>query len=357
MNRLDRNYIPRFLVALFAIAMCAQSGCSTLGSLGLPFGNNPDKLLKTTDNFRKQVVRPAVWPSELSREVLASYILEPGDTVLIESTEFDSVARFPGDQTVMLDGMISLGKYGQVMAAGKTLEALQAEAQMMVEGLEETRWQQKRIQVEARLQQEADREKRLSNSDDEEDEVSEAAREDLLRMLDAEVPRPNVGLVSVRIVSLESKAFYVLGEVNSPGRFVLKGQETVLDAILEAGGLTDQANRHKIVLSRPSRPCDPRVVVPICYAHITQLGDTSTNYQIRPGDRIMVVSKTFVDDVWETICPDQYECCPACGPAQKRGSIPMLNCPSEGCVPASVEQSWDAFVEQAAAKETEGVRR
>ena len=37
---------------------------------------------------------------------------------------------------------------------------------------------------------------------------------------------------------------------------------------------------------RPTPPRSCRVVLPICYRQITQLGDTSTNYQIKPGDRI-----------------------------------------------------------------------
>lgn len=318
---------PVFQLTLMFAALLAvcQSGCTTLGSLGLPFGNSPDKLLRTTDQFLKEAVLPANMPSELSRRVLDSYILEPGDTVLIEAAEFDSVARFPGDQTIMLDGMISLGKYGQLQVSGKTLAMLQTEVQAIVDGYEQAKWNEERLAAESKLREEALRDLPTGQAGAVRDLPSSAV-EDIERQLNLEVPRPEVGPISVRIVSLSSKAYYVLGQVNSPGRFVMNGQETVLDAILAAGGLTDQANRHKIILSRPSRPCDSRVVLPICYNHITQLGDTSTNYQIRPGDRIVVVGKSFFDDVMETICPKRNESCPACGPPQTRRCIPFLNC-------------------------------
>src|SRR5207244_3519626 len=80
-----------------------------------------------------------------------------------------------------------------------------------------------------------------------------------------------------------SKVYYVLGEVNAPGSFTLSGRETVLDGILAAGGLNERASRRNIILSRPTHPDSCRVVLPICYYEIVQLGDTSTNYQLAPG--------------------------------------------------------------------------
>src|SRR5262249_46600399 len=74
------------------------------------------------------------------------------------------------------------------------------------------------------------------------------------------------------------------------------GRETVLDALLIAGGLNDRASRRHIILSRPSHPADCRTVLPVCYDQIVQLGDTTTNYQIMPGDRIFVPSRSAWDD-------------------------------------------------------------
>ena len=102
--------------------------------------------------------------------------------------------------------------------------------------------------------------------------------------------------MNVRLVGRESKVFYVLGEVNSPRAYPLSGRETVLDGILVAGGITRQADVSKVILSRPTKPEGCRVVLPVCYLNIVQLGDTSTNYQLQPGDRIYIPSQNALDD-------------------------------------------------------------
>jgi polysaccharide export outer membrane protein len=84
----------------------------------------------------------------------------------------------------------------------------------------------------------------------------------------------------------------------------------VLDAILAAGGLTDRGSRERVTLSRPTAPNSCRVVLPICYSEIVQLGDTATNYQIQAGDRIYVPTKTLC----EQIHPKEKPCAPCGGP-------------------------------------------
>jgi polysaccharide biosynthesis/export protein len=168
---------------------------------------------------------------------------------------------------VMPDGTISLGRFGQLQVAGKTVEEIGAAV---------------RAFVEAQAKEAKDKE---------------------------------IGPIVVRVVTRVSKVFYVLGEVNAPGSFTLNGRETVLDGILAAGGLTDKASRRNIILTRPTRPDGCRVVLPICYREIVQVGDTSTNYQLLPGDRIFVASRT----VWEEMFHKKEECAP-CG-------LPQHACP------------------------------
>jgi polysaccharide export outer membrane protein len=102
-----------------------------------------------------------------------------------------------------------------------------------------------------------------------------------------------------------------LGEVNAPGAYPLSGRETVLDAIINAGGLTEQANEHKMILTRPRHLDEGRTVLPVCFRQIVQLGDTSTNYQISPGDRVYVPSMTILDDIKQT-CVLGEGSCPNC---------------------------------------------
>ena len=55
-----------------------------------------------------------------------------------------------------------------------------------------------------------------------------------------------------------------------------------------------------------------RIVMPICYRHIAQMADTTTNYQLMPGDRIYVATRTLCEQLmfWE----DKKSCefCKAC---------------------------------------------
>ena len=254
---------PEFLRAATGVCACVIlaicPGCTTLSSLGLPLAG-PHRLLLATETTRRAAGHPTGLPRELNKEVVDIYIVEPGDVLVVEPADFNSSARFGGgDQLVKPDGSIDLGKYGQVTAAGRTLVDIQADVQAIVESQDET-----------------------------------------------------AGQILVRLVAWESKVFYVLGEVNSPGAYPYSGRETVLDAIVSAGDLTDRANRHKIVFSRPSEPDDCRIALPVCYNEIVQLGDTTSNYQLRAGDRVFVTSMTLWDDIVQTLCPGQFEKCPRC---------------------------------------------
>src|SRR5262249_23767338 len=65
-----------------------------------------------------------------------------------------------------------------------------------------------------------------------------------------------------------------------------------------------------IILSRPTPPHGCRVVLPICYNDIVQVGDTSTNYQIQAGDRVYVPTRSC----WEEVFRNKPECPPCGGP-------------------------------------------
>jgi polysaccharide export outer membrane protein len=100
-------------------------------------------------------------------------------------------------------------------------------------------------------------------------------------------PRPRYE-VSVRLVNgTQSKSYYVLGTVTTQGKFPVTGNETVLDAIL-AAGLRSNSLPEKSYLVRPHPAGGPDQVLKIDWVGIKQRGDTLTNYQIFPGDRIIV---------------------------------------------------------------------
>ncbi len=93
--------------------------------------------------------------------------------------------------------------------------------------------------------------------------------------------------VSVRLANGQSKYYYVIGSVTTQGRFKSTGSETVLDAILLAG-LRSYSVPEKAYLVRPHPLGGPDEVYKIDWCGIRDRGDTVTNYQIFPGDRVVV---------------------------------------------------------------------
>lgn len=247
------------------------TGCESLG-----FSTPVNPLLKDAKVMRTQAPVPAPIARELSKELLPAYVVEPGDTLLVQPVEFDAPVRFPPDQPVFPDGTIDLGQYGRPVVAGKTLAEIEPQLQEMVNTREKSR-------------------------------------------TPAGKPVP----ITVRLIGRVSKVYYVLGDVNVPNSYPLSGRETVLDAIMQAGGLTRRAARDQIVLSRPTPPDGCRVLYPVCYDQIVQLGDTTTNYQLLPGDRVFVPSQGFLESLVPFL--NRTKSGPCCRP--------QVSCFGGGCAP------------------------
>jgi len=242
------------------------TGCSGLTNALAFRSGDAQPLIRPAAAIKNSVPVPAPVPRELDKTVLSAYVVEPGDGLLAQPLKLDSPAHLPADLTVLPDGKIDLGLYGRLLVAGKSIEQVEAQVQSAV----------------------------------------------LAKTADA-------GQINVRLVSRVSKVYYVLGQVNSPGSFPLQGRETVLDGIVAAGGLNARASRINIILSRPTTPCGCRVVLPVCYPQIVQLGDTSTNYQLQPGDRIYVPAMDF----WSGIFGEEKKMKKDCSPCK----APQHGCP------------------------------
>jgi polysaccharide biosynthesis/export protein len=250
-----------------AFVLAILTGCATTPGQALPFVPEPQRLLDSAKDMRAANPQPAPWPRELNKTLLPPFVVEPGDGLLVQPAELDSPVRLPGDQTVMPDGTIDLGKYGRIAVAGKTLEVIEKDVRQAIEAVTK-----------------------------------------------------DAGAITVRLVNRQSKVYYVLGEVNAPGSFPINGRETVLDGIIAAGGVNHQAAQRNIILSRPTTPDGCRIVLPICYRQIVQLGDTSTNYQLMPGDRIFVPSRTTCEKLFSP--KDE---CPPCNAAQTPCPVSLGN--------------------------------
>src|SRR4051812_29729827 len=179
------------------LAVLLLSGCAT-GKSNFFSEANPlcdeARLLRDVSEAPEDVGR------ELDKRPGEAYRVEPGDVLLVQPVELGSQLRLPGDQPVLSDGTIRLGVLGTLQVMSRTVEEIQ-----------------KDVDERAKEQKVTDR-------------------------------------IAVRLITRDSKVFYVLGEVNAPGFFQLKGRETVLDALLAAGGLSSNASRKNVILVRPTAP-------------------------------------------------------------------------------------------------------
>ncbi len=272
-------------VAFLACGCWSGGGRNGLFPEGYP-------LTGTAKEIRAATPPPADIPRELAKAPAEPYVVEPGDVLLIQASGLDSPVRLPGDQPVLPDGTVHLGRFGRLQVAGKTIEEIERDAAALIKTQEK-----------------------------------EASR------------------ITARLVTRESKVYYVVGEVNAPGSFPLRGREAVLDALLAAGGLNSNASRRGIILSRPTAPDSCRIVLPVCYSDIVQLGDTTTNYQIRAGDRIFVPSRTFWEDLMRLLCREKLDegCCKtqtACPPNTVTAPLPAAMAapvPGHPATPAKIE--------------------
>ncbi len=104
--------------------------------------------------------------------------------------------------------------------------------------------------------------------------------------------------VAVDVYAYNSKVFYVITEGAGFGDQVLRlpitGNETVLDAISQLGGLSRLSSTN-IWISRPSPNCSGcDQVIPVDWDAITRGANTCTNYQIFPGDRVFIAEDRMV---------------------------------------------------------------
>jgi polysaccharide export outer membrane protein len=219
-----RSLLP---LPLFALALLAGEGCSSMGARHA--ANHIPQLGVIDPNQAR----------ELQMVSMPPYVVEPPDELDVSvrpaHPDFSLTTL-----TVQMDGNIDLGHAGDVYVAGLTLQ-----------------------QIELKLAQQ------------------------LAAIAGKQAPQGGYQ-VSVRLVNgSQSKSYYVLGAVTTQGKFSITGNETVLDGILQAG-LRTNSMPEKAYLVRPHPAGGPDQILAIDWCGIRDRGDTLTNYQLFPGDRIVV---------------------------------------------------------------------
>jgi polysaccharide export outer membrane protein len=174
---------------------------------------------------------------------LPAYVIEPPDILGVEyAGPAGDPVKIVGQRLVRPDGTVGLGQLGSVAVAGRTIAEARAAIAKHLAG-------------------------RLDGFD--------AAK------------------LTVDVVAYNSKVFYVLAEGEDGGEQVYRlqatGSETVLDALAQGKVSLVGLGRKRISLRRK---CDGEAdkELPVDWKGITEQGDTATNYQLRPGDRIHIKS-------------------------------------------------------------------
>jgi len=176
--------------------------------------------------------------------VLKAKLTEP--QVGVGLAQFRGTATLRGDFMLAQDGTITLGSYGCVQLAGLTL----AQAKAMIE-----------------------------------------------RHLSQWLMNPEV---SVTVTGYNSKVYYVIADGAGFGmgvwRFPITGNETVLDAMAQISGLPAISSKKRIWLARPSPACKGGYqILPIHWEVLVMGGDTATNWQLFPGDRIYIGADPWIE--------------------------------------------------------------
>lgn len=197
---------------------------------------------------------------------MKDYVIEPPDVIVVEVLEALPGRPISGERLVRPDGRISLGFYGEVYVAGLTL----GEAK-------------EKIVLKLR--------EYLS------DRILGLTEDDETQNLKGNVPPARLRLtdrVFVDVTTMNSKVYYVEGAVRDPGRLPFTGHETVLDALNLAGGMSPRAAYDHVVLYRTGPPGTKGRLqaLPVNIDQVVMGSDPTTNYQLMPGDRLVVPFKT-----------------------------------------------------------------
>ncbi len=88
--------------------------------------------------------------------------------------------------------------------------------------------------------------------------------------------------VTVTVLSVRSKRYYISGEVGRPGAYPLASPITVFEALTMAGGFRDFANKKKIVVVRGAKRFK------FNWNEVVKGKNLGQNIQLESGDQILV---------------------------------------------------------------------
>ena len=168
-------------------------------------------------------------PAAQDASIDSTYPIGPGDVLGISIWKDDALTK---EVVVLPDGLISFPLLGLVKAAGKTVAQLRSEL---------------------------------------EEKISLYVTDPVL---------------NVEVKQVNSMIIYVIGRVNSPGRFSLNTNVSALQALATAGGLNPFAKRDKIKILR--QESGRTRIFPLNYDEIAEGRRLEENIELKRGDVIVV---------------------------------------------------------------------
>jgi polysaccharide export outer membrane protein len=312
----SRNCLP----LLVAIGLCFSSGCA-LSELN-PFDGAIIDRVEIAGPLHASQQPPASPPGrELDKMAMPPYIIEPPDVILIDAVNviplpphriknFDVLQvnidgtlferPIEGEFVVEPDGTLNLGfEYGNVRVLGMTIDEAKAEIEKhLLKTLKNPIIRTVSLAFTAAAQQIAG--PHLVRPDGTVDlgtygQVFVAgltiqdAKKKIEKHLSAELQDPEVLL---DIQDYRSKVYYIVTKQPGVGVSVqalpLDGSETVLDAIRRVGGIGAETDPTAVYIARPRTDGGCPLIIPVDLKAIAILGDARTNYQLLPGDRLVL---------------------------------------------------------------------
>jgi len=88
--------------------------------------------------------------------------------------------------------------------------------------------------------------------------------------------------VQVIVLDVRSKNYYLQGEVNKPGKYTLVVPTTIMQALVNAGGFKDFADKKHIKIQRGDK------FIPFNYVEFTKGKNLKQNILLQPDDQIYV---------------------------------------------------------------------
>lgn len=113
--------------------------------------------------------------------------------------------------------------------------------------------------------------------------TAKQVKEDIEKRLKEYEELPNVTVI---VAEINSYYIYILGEVTRPGRYQLKSNISVLQAVSLAGGFTNWASPNSTVVLR--RNGDKEEKIKVRYKKIISGSRPEDNIVLKPGDTIII---------------------------------------------------------------------